>query len=808
MLFKPHAHLFNMPGQRVNKTGFKRTKEFYMKYTSVLKRSLMIALLAIGTRSFSQTIPTIGTIPAGDSIIVVYAVTINSGTTTISNQGIISGSNFTTFLTNDPKTAAPNDATVTAVVAGANSTITDYFRSRQTGNWADANTWESSADNVTWITATLSPTSASNAIEIRSGHIVTIAANVTTDQTTVSSGGSVVVNPNTYIIVDDGTGNDLVVSTGGSMTIKSTFAGTGSIGNSGLATVTGNVTVERYIPARRAYRLLSPSVTTASTIRDNWQEGGGSTSALGTHITGSSIGANGFDATPTGAASLYTYLYGSPDAYVAINNTNTNILSATSGYLLFVRGDRAPSHIGAALTTSPTTLRATGTIVNGDQAVALQGLGKFTLVANPFASAINWNSIYSDASNTALENYYTYYDPNVGTSGGYVTVTNSGINNLGSAGNVHIQSGQAFFVKSAASGTPALTIKQSHKSTINNVNVFRTGTPEQLSIGLYFTEADGTRRIADGVNTLFNNNYSSAVDGNDAEEIANFNENIAIKKNGKMLSIEGRPLVDDAETIELDMARMKVQPYEFEFNPNFNAPGLEAFLRDKFLNKETAVSLSSKTVIPFTVTSDAASQAADRFMVVFKQAGVLPVNMGEVKAYRKSEAVQVEWTTLTESSVDKFEVEKSTDGVSFTKAATVKAKGNSATLSTYNWLDNAPAKGYNYYRIITISSNTAAPEYSRVVRVSMDKVAGGAITVYPNPVKGNVVSLQFTNVEIGAYTVVLTNDLGQQVYRSVVNHDGGSSIQKLVLPASLQKGIYQLQLIGADSQITQQLIKD
>jgi hypothetical protein len=774
-----------------------------MKYTSLLKRSLVIALLAISTHSFSQSIPTIGTIPAGDSIIVVYAVTINSGTTTISNQGTVSGSNFTSFLTNDPKTAAPNDATVTAVVSG--SSITDYFRSKQTGNWADATTWESSVDGITWITATLTPTSASNAIEIRNSHVVTIAANVTIDQTTVSSGGSLVVNPNTYMIVNDGSGDDLVISSGGSMTIKSTSAGTGSIANS-AGTVMGNVTVERYIPARRAYRLLAPSVTSTTTIRDNWQEGGTYTSGLGTHITGNSTGANGFDATITGQGSLFTYQYGSPDAYVAINNTNTNTLSATTGYLLFVRGDRTPSHIGAALTTSPTTLRATGSIVNANVSVGLQPGGRFTLVANPYASAIDWNAIYTDPLNTNLENFYTYLDPNVGSSGGYVTVTNTGTNNLGTSGNIHIQSGQAFFVK-AITSTAALGIRQAHKSTINNVNVFRTGTPEQLSIGLYFTEADGTRRIADGVNTIFNNYYSAGIDGNDAEEIPNFNENLAIRKDGKMLSIEGRPLVEDAETIELEMARMKVQPYEFEFTPKFNAPGMEAFLRDKFLNTETAISLASKTVIPFTITNDAASQAADRFMVVFKQAGVLPVNMGEVKAYRKAEAVQVEWTTLTESSVDKFEVEKSIDGVSFAKAATVKAKGNSTTLSAYNWLDNAPAKGYNYYRIKTINSNGPA-EYSKVVRVSMDKATGGAITVYPNPVKGNVVSLQFTNVEKGAYTVVLSNDLGQQVYRSVVNHVGGSAIQKLTLPASIQKGIYQMQVIGADSKIIQQLIKD
>jgi hypothetical protein len=446
--------------------------------------------------------------------------------------------------------------------------------------------------------------------------------------------------------------------------------------------------------------------------------------------------------------------------------------------------------------------------VNGNIAVGLQPGGRFTLVANPYASAIDWNAIYNDPLNTNLENFYTYVDPNVGASGGYVTVTHTGVrsnNDPAVAGSIHIQSGQAFFVK-AVTSSATLGIRQTHKSGTNNINVFRTGTPEQLSIGLYYREADGTRRNADGVNTLFNNNYSSAIDGNDAEEIANFDENIAIKSNGKMLSIEGRPLVDDAETIELEMARMKVQAYEFEINPSFNAPGLEAFLRDKFLNKETAVSLTSRTIVPFSVTADAASKVADRFTVVFRQAGVLPANMGEVKAYRKAQGVEVEWTTLTETDVAKYEVEKSANGQSFTSAATVKAKGNSNVQTNYNWHDAAPAKGYNYYRIKTISNN-GSTEYSKVVRVSIDK-GEGSITIYPNPVKGNKVSLQLENIDKGQYAISLTNELGQQVYRTVINHDGGSATQTLSLPANLQHGLYQMQVLGADRKITQQLIKN
>ena len=57
-----------------------------------------------------------------------------------------------------------------------------------------------------------------------------------------------------------------------------------------LGSITGKVTVQRYIAlGKRAFRFLTPSVTTDDFISNNWQ--------LGTHITGSTSGANGFDTT-------------------------------------------------------------------------------------------------------------------------------------------------------------------------------------------------------------------------------------------------------------------------------------------------------------------------------------------------------------------------------------------------------------------------------------------------------------------------------------------------------------------------------
>jgi hypothetical protein len=82
-----------------------------------------------------------------------------------------------------------------------------------------------------------------------------------------------------------------------------------------------------------------------------------------------------------------------------------------------------------------------------------------------------------------------------------------------------------------------------------------------------------------------------------------------------------------------------------------------------------------------------------------------------------------------------------------------------------------------------------------------------SITVYPNPVTTNTISLQLSNLERGRYTVTLTNKLGQQLYRSVIEHNGGSSTQTLSINSSFPKGSYQLQVLGDDVRMTKQLIK-
>ncbi len=132
--------------------------------------------------------------------------------------------------------------------------LSDFYRTRQSGAWSDVNTWESSATvGGTYALATTPPTSASNAITIRTGHVVTVSANATADQVTIAAGGQVTINSGVTFTLNNGTGSDVTVngtlSVNGTVSMPAsstvTVSGTMSIGATGLLDGQGSSAANR-----------------------------------------------------------------------------------------------------------------------------------------------------------------------------------------------------------------------------------------------------------------------------------------------------------------------------------------------------------------------------------------------------------------------------------------------------------------------------------------------------------------------------------------------------------------------------------
>ncbi|WP_296620946.1 T9SS type A sorting domain-containing protein [Marivirga sp.] len=118
---------------------------------------------------------------------------------------------------------------VGVVSVGFGQSIGD-FQTRQTGSWNDSNTWEE-WDGAAWVNMANTPTSANGVVSILNSHNVTVTAAVTVDQITINNGGQITVASGISLTINDGSGDDLTVNSGGTLTNLGTFkTGTGGKG--------------------------------------------------------------------------------------------------------------------------------------------------------------------------------------------------------------------------------------------------------------------------------------------------------------------------------------------------------------------------------------------------------------------------------------------------------------------------------------------------------------------------------------------------------------------------------------------------
>ncbi len=448
---------------------------------------------------------------------------------------------------------------------------------------------------------------------------------------TVTIGSTASVTLTSALNIPGGTGSGtLTVSSGGTLnangylTLKSDASGTGRIGEGSASGnyLTGNVVVERYIPARRAFRILSPSVTTTSSIYANWQENGATNSGLGTHITGSSSGSNGFDATSSGNPSLFTH-NNSTLTWTAVANTNATTLTAGSPLRLLVRGDRTVDLTKSAPTPTVTVLRATGTVGQGDITVSNlnQTADAFSIVGNPYPSSVNMASVLAAATNVN-SNYYYVWDPNMNTRGAYVTVSlSTGSNSVGSAANEYLQAGQACFVKTVSAGSASLTFKESYKGS-SNTNTFKTLPPlSSLNLRLYQSDSLAKGKMpVDAVLLAMDPGYNMSIDQSDALKAANQDENFAIETDGKLFSVQCLSIPADSQVLDINIQRYRDTKYTFKADFSGDL-GMDVFLFDQFKKQYHAIKANDITLISMdVVAADTNSTAKNRFQLVFRTA--------------------------------------------------------------------------------------------------------------------------------------------------------------------------------------------
>lgn len=136
---------------------------------------------------------------------------------------------------------------------------------------------------------------------------------------------------------------------------------------------------------------------------------------------------------------------------------------------------------------------------------------------------------------------------------------------------------------------------------------------------------------------------------------------------------------------------------------------------------------------------------------------ILPVKLSAFEVRQSMNRVDITWTTGLESNASHFEIEKSTDGLRWTVAGKVHARGNSSAAVQYAFADYGTVVGSVSYRLKMVDLDTKF-EYSVVKTVRGKDVA--TVSLYPNPAADQV-TIKAGNS--GSATVQLISQTGQLV---------------------------------------------
>jgi len=166
---------------------------------------------------------------------------------------------------------------------------------------------------------------------------------------------------------------------------------------------------------------------------------------------------------------------------------------------------------------------------------------------------------------------------------------------------------------------------------------------------------------------------------------------------------------------------------------------------------------------------------------------VLPVEVLYFTASRLNDTVLLRWATVREENFDFFTVERSSDGEKFHELGILSSRSDfSDTKEDYEFYDELPLPRYSFYRLKATDLDGHVA-YHGIVSVRMDG-QGQRFRIYPNPSRGDQVSLLYSGILDNRYRLV---SFAGQVIQTGTISPGNNAIH-FIQP--LPPGLYFIQV--------------
>ena len=181
---------------------------------------------------------------------------------------------------------------------------------------------------------------------------------------------------------------------------------------------------------------------------------------------------------------------------------------------------------------------------------------------------------------------------------------------------------------------------------------------------------------------------------------------------------------------------------------------------------------------------------------------LIPLQFLGITAQRKVGYNLVEWKTADAFNTDRFEIERSEDGLHFQKIGTMSSI-NSNSVLTYTFRDIHLTGGTLWYRIRSVDVD-GKYKLSSVVTVREQPVGSGTMYVLNNPARGSI-QLYAPESYKGACDYYLRNAGGQLIQKGTLTVNGAGNIS-IKLDAGIVQGVYLLQVKKDKQQFQERIL--
>lgn len=180
---------------------------------------------------------------------------------------------------------------------------------------------------------------------------------------------------------------------------------------------------------------------------------------------------------------------------------------------------------------------------------------------------------------------------------------------------------------------------------------------------------------------------------------------------------------------------------------------------------------------------------------------VLPIELISFNANLNIDQVELKWSTASEINNDYMAIEKSRNGKDFKEIGREWGAGNSSSIQNYQFIDQYPDSGNNYYRLRQVDFD-GNEQVFQIVNVRYE-IKGAGVVLFPTYVEG-ILHIDF-NTRIKESSIIsIYHVSGRKVMDFKV--DKGDEASDIVVE-HLEPGTYLARILIDNQLITKKFIK-